>query len=139
MGVGLSMGSTIMKGMGTQSADQYQAAELDRAAQYGRLKAEQTGGQLTQRLNQTLGNIDVMRAAGHNDPSSPTGNAYRDYQESVGETQRSITVDSILADAQQKESDAAYLRQAGDFALLSGGIGAAGQGTGGLGSYFKGA
>lgn len=132
-GAGLAAGSTLMKAEGTQAADEYQAAELERAAEYGKLKAAQTFGQLTQRLNQTLGNIDSIRMAAHNDPTSPTGAAYRDFQESVGENQRSIETNSLLAQARRQESDAAYLRWAGGQALIAGRLGAFGQFLGAAG------
>ena len=133
-GAGLSAFSSIEKAMGTKQADEFQAAELDRAAEYGRLKADQTSGQMTQKLNQTLGNIDVIRAAAHDDPTSPTGVAYRDYQEMIGATQKTITVQNILAQSQQQESDAAYLRSAGNSALLAGVIGAGGTFLGSVGT-----
>ena len=133
MGAGLSAFSGIEKASGQKQADEYQAEHLDRAAEYGRLKATQTSAQMTQRLNQTLGNIDVIRAAAHTDPTSPTGAAYRDYQEGIGETQRTITVQNILAQSQQQESDAAYLRSAGNSALLAGEIGAGGSLLGSIG------
>lgn len=136
--VGMSALGTVERAKGTQQADEYQAAELDRAAEYGKLRAVQTSGQLTQRLNQTLGNIDVIRAAAHTDPTSPTGAAVRDFAEDVGTNQRDIAVDSILAQSRQQESDAAYLRVAGKNALLYGKIGAAGQVLGGIGQGIKG-
>jgi hypothetical protein len=84
-----------------------------------------------------LGNIDTIRAAAHTDPTSPTGAAVRDYHESVGLSQKSIAVDNILAQSRQEDAEAAYLRQAGKSALLSGEIsagagllGAVGQGLG---------
>jgi hypothetical protein len=132
--VGLSAFSSIEKAKGIKSADEFQAAELDRASQYGELKAVQTGGQMTQRLNQTLGNIDVIRAASHDDPTSPSGVAYRGMQEDIGDTQKSITVENILSQSKQQEADAAYLRVAGSNALLAGNIGAFGQILGGVGS-----
>ena len=134
LSAGLSAFSGVEKALGTKSADEYQSAELERAAEYGRLKATQTSGQMTQKLNQTLGNIDVIRAAAHDDPTSPTGAAYRDYQEMIGDTQKTLTVQSILAQSQQQEADAAYLRQAGHAALLAGEIGAAGSFLGSAGS-----
>lgn len=130
---GLGAYSTYMKAEGVKAADDYQAAELDRAAEYGKLKADQTGAIMTQRLNTTLGNIDAIRAASHNDVTSPTGAAYRDRQEQIGVTQKTTTVSSILAQARQQQADAAYLRQAGEQALLAGKIAAAGQLLGGAG------
>lgn len=127
-----------LKAQGENAADQFQANELDRAAEYGDLKADQTGAQLTQRLNVTLGNIDAMRAAAHTDPSSPTGAAVRDFQESVGLNQKSITVSNILAQSRKQESEAAYLRVAGANALLAGDVAARGIMLGARGARLAG-
>src|SRR5450432_1314225 len=85
--IGLSAYATILQSQGVAAGDDYQAAKLEQAAQYGDLKAVQTGGQMTRQLNQTLGNIDAVRAAANADPNSPTGAAFRDNQESIGDTQ----------------------------------------------------
>lgn len=124
IGLALAFKGTMNAAKGQQQADEFQAAELDQAAKYGDLKAVQTGATMTQKLNQTLGNIDVIRAASHNDPTSPTGAAYRDYQEDIGITQKTTTVDNILAQSRKQEAEAAYLRAAGHNALLAGKISA---------------
>ena len=123
-GVGLSAYGSVLKGEGQAAGDQYQAERLDTEATYGRLKADQVGAQLTERLNITLQNIDAVRAAARDDPSSPTGQAVRDYQEMIGTRQKTITVDNILAQTQQNEADAAFYRNAASSALLSGNISA---------------
>jgi len=133
--VGLGAFGDISKGQGQANADrlnatgvaagdEFKAAELDRAAQYGELKASQTAGQLTRNLNITLGNIDAIRSAAHADPSSPTGAAIRDYTEQTGTEQKDIEVSSIQEQARQDEADAAYLRYAANQALLTGDVGA---------------
>lgn len=132
-GVGLSAMGTYEKAQGQQQADEFQAAELDRATDYGDLKAVQTGAAMTQKLNITLGNIDVMRAAANTDPNSPTGAAVREYSENLAGEQKNITTDNILAQSQQQRADAAYLRVAGSNALLAGKMGAFGQLLGGFG------
>lgn len=119
LGLGLGAASSIMKGEGTKSADDFKAAQLERSAVYGKLKAEQTDGQMSEQLNTTLGNIDVIRAASNNDPTSPTGIAVKQRQEFLGDRSRTIQVDSILAQAAQDQADANYMRDAGDFALKS--------------------
>lgn len=131
--VGLSAGGAILKGIGGFEADKYQSEKLERAAEFGRVKATQTSAQLTERLNNTLGNIDAIRAAGHNDPTSPTGVAVREYAEAQGERQRTISVDNILQQSAQDEADAAYMRHAGSIALLAGGVGGAAALTKGFG------
>lgn len=122
--IGLSTYATLLKAQGTATADQYQADRLEKAAQYGDLKAAQTGGQMTRNLNNVLGNIDAVRAAANADPSSPTGAAFRDNQEMIGDTQRSIAVGNINAQTLQQRNDAAFYRQASSDALLSGEISA---------------
>jgi hypothetical protein len=139
--MGFAAAGSLEKAKGTSAADQYRAAELDRAAQYGELQATQSNAQLIRNLTISLGQLDAIRAAGRNDPTSPTGAAVRDYTEQVGTEQKNIKVDSILAQSQQDEADAAYLRSASSTALLSGDIGAAADifGSHGLAGLFPGA
>lgn len=123
---GLSAYSDILKGEGTASADEYQAEKLQTAAIYGDLKAVQTGGQMTRNLNNTLGNIEAVRAAAGTDPTSPTGSAIREQQEELGTEKKTITVNSILQQSLQDRNDAAYYQSAANNALFAGGISAAG-------------
>ena len=116
----------IIGSEGTASADTAKAEELDRAAQYGELKATQTNAQMTRNLSITLGNIDAVRAAARTDPTSPTGAAVRNTVEATATSDKNIQVDSIMAQAEQDQANAAYLRSASSTALLSGGIGAFG-------------
>jgi hypothetical protein len=125
-GRGFSAISSVVSAVGTSQADNYKAETLDRAATYGDLKATQTGAQLTRNLAVSLGNIDAIRAAARTDPTSPTGAAVRDYTEQIGTEQKNIQVDSITAQAQEDEANAAYLRSASSTALLSGVLGAGG-------------
>src|ERR1700693_2106610 len=83
-GVAGTVTGDVLKAQGTKAADSYKAEQLDRAAQYGELKATQTNAGMTRNLNITLGNIDAVRAAARTDPTSPTGNAVRNYTEQVG-------------------------------------------------------
>jgi hypothetical protein len=131
--MGLTAASAITSSEGIAAADTYKAATLDRAAQYGTLKATQTNAQLTRNLTITLGNLDSIRAAARTDPTSPTGAAVRDYTEQTATTQKNIQVDSITAQAQEDEDNAAYLRQASKTALLGGDLGAAGDILKGIG------
>ena len=123
--IGLSAYSTLLQSQGTASADEFQAQKLETAATYGDLKAVQTGGQMSRQLNQTLGNIDAVRAAANADPNSPTGAAFRENQENIGTDQRITTVDSILQQSRQDRADAAYYKSAASDALFAGEIGAA--------------
>lgn len=123
--IGLDAYATILKAEGTATADEFQAAKLDSKAKYGELSAAQTSGQMARSLNTTLGNIEAVRAAARADPNSPTGAAILDEQEAIGTSNRTTTVNSILAQANQDKSDAAYYRSAASDALFSGGVDAA--------------
>lgn len=135
--IGMSAYGEETKAKGVAAGDRYKAATLDRAAEYGELKAQQTSGQLTRNLAMTLGNIDAIRAAAHTDPTSPTGAAVRDYYEKVGTDQKNIQVDSILAQSREDTANAAYLRKASSDALLSGDIAAGSTVLGGLSGSLK--
>lgn len=134
--IGLSAYATILQAQGVAAGDDFQAAKLEEAAKYGDLKAVQAGGQMTRQINQTLGNIDAVRAAANADPSSPTGAAFRDNQETIGDTNRGIAVGSILAQANQDRNDAAYYRSVSRNALFAGEIGAAAGIAGGIAKGF---
>jgi hypothetical protein len=134
---GLQAYGDYEKGNGVQAGDEFKAAELQRAAEYGELKATQTNAQLTRNMNITLGHIDAVRAVARTDPTSPTGAAVRDYTEQVGTEQKEIQVGNILAQVKQQEADAAYLRYSGNVALLSGEISAGADILGGLSGALK--
>ena len=62
---GLSAYSTVLKGEGTQAADEYQAESLERAANVGKVKAAQTGAQMTESLdNETTDPASRRHVAG---------------------------------------------------------------------------
>lgn len=142
--VGLSLGSMAFKAggdymssRGEAAADTFKAEELDAAAQYGELKANQTNAQMTRNLSITLGHIDAVRAAARTDPTSPTGAAVRDYVEYTGTEDKNIKVDSIMAQARMDEASAAYMRSAASEALLAGDIKMGADVLGGLGGAIK--
>jgi hypothetical protein len=134
---GLKAFGDITKAQGTKSVDEFQAAQLERAAQYGELKAVQTNAQLTRNMNITLGHIDAVRAAARTDITSPTGAAVRDYTEEQMTEQKEIQVGNILSQVKQQEADAAYLRYAGNQALLTGEITAGADVLGAVGGALK--
>lgn len=117
--IGLTVASSVMKGQGEKSADDMRAAQLESAAERGRVAAAQTGAQLTEQLNTTLGNIEAVRAAANTDPTSPTGAAIMERQQFLGNRQKNIAVENLLAQASENQAGAAYMRKAGNFALMS--------------------
>ncbi len=132
--MGLKAYGDVERGKGQQAADEFQAQQLERAAKYGKLQAEQVGAAMSQKLADSLANLDVQRAAQHTDPLSPTGVAIRGAAEDRGFEQKAITMDNIMEQTRQQNADAAYLRQAGHQALLMGQIGGAADIAGGLSS-----
>lgn len=126
-----------LKAQGQAAADTFQAEEAERAAAYGELKATQTSAVMTRQLATTLGNIEAVRAAANTSPFSPTGIAMRETSEDIGNTERAITVDNIMAQSRQNEADAAYLRRAASSALVSGDIGARAAGVAGEASTLN--
>ena len=60
--LGFNVAGDLLKGYGQEQTDKYNAAILEEQAQFGNVKAAEAGAQLSQRLNQTLGNIDTIRA-----------------------------------------------------------------------------
>jgi hypothetical protein len=118
-GAGLGAYSAILSSEGT-AAGENKANMLERSAQRGQVAATEKGASDTEQLVNTLGNIDAVRAAAHEDPTSPTGAAVQDWTEQLGLTKKSIDVDNIMAQSQQDEADAAYMRSASKYALLGG-------------------
>jgi hypothetical protein len=124
--LGFQAAAAGVSAIGTSEGDQFRASELEEQAQYGDFKGKQVNAQMTRNLTMTLGNIDAVRAAARTDPTSPTGAAVRDFVDTTGTEQRNIKVDSIMAQAQMDEANAAYLRSASSTALLSGALTAGG-------------
>lgn len=120
------------KGAGTQAADNAQAAQLRLNAEYEGMKATETNATLTDRLATTLGNIDVIRAAAHTDPTSPTTVALRQRATGVANQERAVRVGNILAQQSEDLASADYLTSAGKFAMNMGELGAATDVLGGI-------
>lgn len=115
--LGLSAYSSITKGQGTKAADEMQAARAERAAEFGKLQAGLTDTHFREELNTTLSNIEVIRAAGRIDPTSPTTAAVEERQRMLSERQRTAALLNIESQASEDEASAAYLRKAGDYAV----------------------
>jgi hypothetical protein len=105
------------QGQGQQAADQFQANQLQTKAQYAAAAAAETNAAFTDKLATTLGNIDVVRAAGHTDPTSPTTMALRSRAAEVSNQERAIKVGNIIAQQSEDITDASWLKSAGNFAL----------------------
>jgi hypothetical protein len=136
-GAGLSAFGQVNQAKGTQAADEARADQLSAAAERGRIAATQTSAQMTEDLNTTLGNIAAVRAAANIDPTSPTTAAVLGRQEYVGDRAKNISVENLMAQAEENDASANYLRQAGAYALSQGKIGAFATLLGGAGSAIS--
>lgn len=123
---GLSAAGSVASGVGQSQAMGYEAQMSERAAQYGEIKAQQTSQQMTDRLTQTLGNISAVRASA-NVGESPTGDAIRNYNELLGDRDRTQAVSNIMAQNQQDLLDAKFYNSMGSSALIGGYLGGFGQ------------
>lgn len=147
-GVGFKAAGNIMQGKAAQSAAEaaaskaeYDAARTERAAEFGRIKADQTDAHLREELAVTLHNIDAVRAASGVDPTSPTGQAIKDNETYISDRSRFSQITSIRLQAEEDEraagysrSLATYQRAVGKQALKMGYLNAAGTVIGGIGS-----
>jgi hypothetical protein len=135
--IGLSSYASVEKGQGQQAADNFQAAQAENAAKFGRLNADLTDTTMSERLNTTIGNIDAIRAAGNVDPNSPTTGAIEDWNRMLSDRQRTAAVVTAKSQADTEDASAAYLRKAGSFALQQSYLQAAAGVAGGAAKGFS--
>jgi len=114
----------IMKGEAVNAQDQYQADQAEEAARFGRLQAGLTDVTMRENLTKTISSIDAMRAAGNVDPSSPTTATIEDWNRMLSDRQRTAAVVTARSQAAMEDASAAYLRQAGQFAMTTAGMSA---------------
>jgi hypothetical protein len=130
---GLGFATSIMGGEGTQAADQYQAGVLTEKAQLGEAQSVETSANSVMKLNASLGNIDAVRAASGDSPTSPTGVALRSVTTANANQSKAIQVGNILSQNEMDTAGANYLNSAGSFALTQSIIGGLAGGAGTLG------
>jgi hypothetical protein len=135
LSLGLSAAGAIAKGQGTKAADDFQAAQAEEAAKFGRLQADLGDTTSRERLVHTIGNIEAIRAAAKTDITSPTEGAVEDWQRELSERQRLASDATLRTQAAVEDASAAYLRQAGDYAVTQSYLQAAGGILGGVGKY----
>jgi hypothetical protein len=129
--IGLSLASTGLSAMGQikdaegkSAAATYEAGRKDRAAKFARAQAAQTDAHLSEELNTTIANVNVIRAAQGASSLSPTTQAIIDKESDVSDRERRTRVANLRAQAAEDEGAAAYLRYSGRAALGAGRIGA---------------
>lgn len=115
---GFDIAGKIFKGFGEKSAQDFQAAKDQRAAEIAKLRADQTDTQLREQLHTTLGNIDAIRAASNIDALSPTTAAIKANETRVADRQRQIAVGNLQAQAREDQLSAKYHQELGNWALV---------------------
>ncbi len=112
--------SGIVGAVGQYQAGNYAAAQSKRAAQVGRIQADQIDASYRDELNSTLANIKSIRASAGVDPNSPTGQAVNADQVRTSNRDRIIDVGSKRMQANQDEADAKFRKSAAKVSLLGG-------------------
>jgi hypothetical protein len=140
----LSLASTGLSAMGSMSAaqgqaksDEFEAQKALEAAQYGRIKAAQTGEAMTRNMTRMLGSIAAQRASAGADIRSPTTAAIVGSQENIAERERAIRMGNIFAQVRSDQQASQMYTDMASRALMGGELGAAGSILGGLGGAFK--
>src|SRR5688572_793983 len=109
-GLALDAGSKYFAAEGEAEAQEFKAAQAERKAAEGKIAASQVDVFFREELNTALANIDAIRAASNIDPTSPTTMAIKSEEARVSARARNIKVQSILAQVQEDEREAAYRR-----------------------------
>lgn len=112
---------------------EFQANQMDIAAKYGAVKADQTNTFLQQKLQGELANISAVRASAGVNASSPTGDAIAARVSGVADQQRIQTIQNIQAQTESDTAAAAFYRQSANNALLGGQLSSEGDWLGGIG------
>jgi hypothetical protein len=130
---GFTAAGDLKQAEGQKAAYDYQSQVEARAANVSKVQGIQTLGQMTNQLNQVLGNIDTVRAAGHDDPTSPTGSSIRDTAEYLGNMNKTTAFDYYYNEEDIHKQNSQFLLAAGQYAMQAGQLGAAGAIAGGIG------
>lgn len=149
---GFGAASSIATGYGNKAASDQaaqkamlDAARAERAAEFGRIQADQTDAHLREELNITLSNIDATRASSGIAPGSPTGEALKNEETRISDRSRRTKVASIRMQAAEDEltagydrSVATYQRSVGRSAVTMGYLGAGAKIAGGIAQAYGG-
>jgi hypothetical protein len=116
----LGLAGSLVGAFGQSQASNYQADQSKRAAQVGRVQADQIDASYRDELNSTISNIKAIRASAGVDPNSPTGMAIDAKQQQTSDRDRRIEVGSKRMQAAQDDADAKFRRSSAKWALFGG-------------------
>ena len=112
--------SGIVGAMGQAAGQKWEAEKAKRAAEIGRVQADQIDASYRDELNSTISNIRAIRSSSGASVNSPTGRAIEADQEKISNRDRKIDVGSRRMQATQDEADAKFRRSAAKTALFGG-------------------
>lgn len=120
LAAGLTALSGIAGAVGQYQSGQYAAAQSKRAAEVGRVQADQIDASYRGELNSTIANIRSIRAGTGTASDSPTGMAIEAGTERDSNRDRKIDVGSKRMQATQDENDARFRRASATTSLFGG-------------------
>ncbi|MBD9540106.1 hypothetical protein IB276_11640 [Ensifer sp. ENS04] len=116
----LGLAGGLVNAYGSYQAGNHAAAQSQRAAQVGRINADQVDASYRDELNSTIANINSIRASAGVGANSPTGRAIEADQQRISDRDRRIEVGSKRMQATQDEQDAKFRRSSARMALFGG-------------------
>ena len=106
----LQAGGSLMQARGQANSMEAQAARSRRAAEIGKIKADQTDAALNDELVRTLDNVETIRASQGMSSDSPSAIAYAELMASRTDEQRRMRRANAMIDVAEAE-DAARIYQ----------------------------
>lgn len=116
----LGLAGSLVGAVGQARGTNYEAQQSQRAAQVGRIQADQVDANYRDELNSTISNIRAIRASAGVGANSPTGMAIEQKQADTSDRDRKIEVGSKVMQANQDDADAKFRRSSAKWALLGG-------------------
>lgn len=116
----LGLAGSLIGAFGQKQGADYEAAKSKRAAEIGRVQADQIDSSYRQELNSTISNIRAIRASAGVGADSPTGMAIEAKQQQTSDRDRKIDVGSKRMQATQDEADAKFRKSSAKWALAGG-------------------
>lgn len=112
--------SGIVGAVGASNAQKWEGEKAKRAAEVGRVRADQIDATYRDELNSTIANIRAIRSSSGASVNSPTGRAIESDQQRISDRDRKIDVGNQRMQASQDEADARFRKSAASAALFGG-------------------
>lgn len=116
----LSGVSGVVGAMGASAGQKWEGEKAKRAAEVGRVRADQIDATYRDELNSTIANIRAIRSSSGASVNSPTGRAIESDQQRISDRDRKIDVGNQRMQANQDEQDAKFRKSAARMTLIGG-------------------